>query len=941
MTRGRCRRLFRIWPACATVLAGCIFFANAVCAEFLKSWTARLTDPVATIADGFYAVHELPTAELVTVGAATNWYKEWFIAIVRADGTTKWQVVLDDPQKLKLAAASTGGISIIADPSNNPVVAYPCDTNYGATCLAKFGGTDGAVVWRQQADGLSMGECRVETADTTGFFRICQNGPIQRRDWNGNVLWQVVPPFSTRIALPLSNGNFVLSDYANVAGTFAVLAQASGTNIGQGTISGNVYGAVAVRSGGFLLHTQRTTGPSTYASTLDRFSDQGATIWRHDFAVGGYSFSGQPLVVTDNTAVRYTISSTGQSIHVATNLAGQFLWQKPANAFSPTVVANNNLYAVESGAINRVDPASGALLGSVSVPGGQHVIFGLSIGLILFRQSPDAVGTVLERYSPEIVRAWRASLFAIEPQLLVTPSYPPDLQYVPRLCDKLRVQPPTANFDLFLSRWTGTNSNGSQLRQHRQNVAGNLIDEAVFADGSVCAASQRNGADSFALGLDNNLRRLTPNGTVVWSTAPDGAWSVYGSYATELSNGNIAVAASMPISGTWIFAPLGAPRFPRANLGAGVSGVRAGHAGNYFVLLNDSSVSHVTNQGVVSWNKKFGDAFCFYDGPTGGIRDMVTARNGDLLLGYHTCQNAARVVRLTPAGDVLWESPLAVVGSGSSFLRLSKVVESANGSVYAVGCASTSGGRAFGNYSVIRALDANGVAEWSKDIDIFVNATECATTIVASPESIFLTAATSDDTCSKSVLLRMNSAGIIEFADLLSLANPQVLPTEMGLTQSNSLIIAGNGYDSASRRRVSSVREVLPRGDSCDFDVNGDGSVQMTTDVVPILRTMFAFGAFGLDVPSTTCSLGPEIAATRARSAVGITPYRSQTTLSADVDQDGVVNPLIDGLLLVRAQLGIPESRLTQGLQFPVTAARTNPGAIAAYLRSCGVAVAP
>lgn len=933
--------LIRLALVVATVL---ITFGGLIAsprAEFLKSWTHQLVDPTVIRAERFYSVKELPNGEIVTVGALTTWAPHWFVAILKSDGTVKWQTILDEP--LQLPVVDSGGITIVADPSGNPIVGYTCGSfSFQEPCIAKFANANGDVLWRKVPVPVDVARyCAVMTSDITGFFRICQTGAAQRLDWDGHLIWEVARPVSSKMQLPLTNGNLVVADYTVGPTLFQVHASANGAVIRESSVEGDILGSLALSSGDFLIHTQRAAGLLSSLSTLDRFSAEGLRIWRHDFPAQGASFSTHPIIFSNDIAVRHTVDSSGSRIQIATNSNGQFMWQRPWNPFATTLNIAQRIYEVNNGDFIEIDTSFGTVVRTVTVAGWNFSVYPQPSAALVARSGANVVGSVLEAFTPEIQHRWTASLFAIKPQLLVGNLYPADSQYVPRFCSRLRASALAADFELHLARREGINSNGIQTRHRRNSVSGELLTVTDFGEGAVCAATQRNGDGLFALGLDSVIRRIAPSGSVEWTASPEGAGQVYGSFAVELADGNIAVAAptSSGASG-WIYSPAGVALTARTSFShQGISGLFAGANGDYYTLHNDSSVSHVSSQGTVTWNAKFGDTSCFYSGWTGGIRDLTISTNGDLLIAYRNCENVARVARTSPTGTVLWDQPLSVEPF-SGPVRLSKVIDSSNGKIFVVGCVAPFSSAHYGTRSLVRAFSANGTAEWSMNIDVFASSMECATAVSANSGFVYVAVATDENCNNRSALLRISDEGVLEFVDANSMESPNVVASEMLNTNANSLIVAGNGYDPINRQRVSSVREVLAQGETCDFDLNGDGVTNINSDLVPTLRAMFGFSAATTSSAVATCEFSPEVTETRAKSIVGIAPFRRQSTTAADIDLDGYVNPLIDGTLLIRSLLGIPESGLTNGINFPSGATRTSPGEIATYLRSCRIPVA-
>ena len=110
---------------------------------------------------------------------------------------------------------------------------------------------------------------------------------------------------------------------------------------------------------------------------------------------------------------------------------------------------------------------------------------------------------------------------------------------------------------------------------------------------------------------------------------------------------------------------------------------------------------------------------------------------------------------------------------------------------------------------------------------------------------------------------------------------------------------------------------------SCKLDVDGDGAVMGMTDGVLILRRMFGLSGTALTQNATHACV--------PLSSAGIV---SGVTLSSfDLDGDGSVKPETDGLLLLRAMLGFRGSALVVGAT-GATATRQTGDAIVNYLRN-------
>jgi hypothetical protein len=118
----------------------------------------------------------------------------------------------------------------------------------------------------------------------------------------------------------------------------------------------------------------------------------------------------------------------------------------------------------------------------------------------------------------------------------------------------------------------------------------------------------------------------------------------------------------------------------------------------------------------------------------------------------------------------------------------------------------------------------------------------------------------------------------------------------------------------------------------CVLDVDGDGVANATTDGVLILRAMF--GLTGSAV--TDGAVGPT--ATRTAWA-DIQPKIHFRALNAD--GNGATRALSDGLILLRAMLGLTGTAVTNGAVAPGATRATWP-AIRAYLNTrCGMSFSP
>jgi CSLREA domain-containing protein len=108
------------------------------------------------------------------------------------------------------------------------------------------------------------------------------------------------------------------------------------------------------------------------------------------------------------------------------------------------------------------------------------------------------------------------------------------------------------------------------------------------------------------------------------------------------------------------------------------------------------------------------------------------------------------------------------------------------------------------------------------------------------------------------------------------------------------------------------------------LDVDGDGKVTALSDGILILRYLFGFGGEVL-----TNGAAP-IGSPRS-TATGVIAYLQTIDDLLDIDGNGVTDALTDGVLILRYLFGITGAQLTSGALSP-GAVRTTPAQIVAYL---------
>lgn len=116
---------------------------------------------------------------------------------------------------------------------------------------------------------------------------------------------------------------------------------------------------------------------------------------------------------------------------------------------------------------------------------------------------------------------------------------------------------------------------------------------------------------------------------------------------------------------------------------------------------------------------------------------------------------------------------------------------------------------------------------------------------------------------------------------------------------------------------------------ACSLDVDGSGNVQALVDGVLIVRNML-----GLTGASLTGSLAFPPSATRTTPAAIATFLAGQ---NYDSDGSSSQQALVDGVILVRLMLNLPDANLLNGVSFPPSATVTTAAAIRAGVNSrCG-----
>jgi outer membrane protein assembly factor BamB len=251
-------------------------------------------------------------------------------------------------------------------------------TGYGE--VVAMDAASGGVVWRQRlgapaagAPAVAGGAVYQMSADGTGWALDAGSGRV---NWT-------LPAAKNQLAsdtgaAPAVSGTNVIFPFS--AGVMIAVAADDGTPLWQAAITGNRLGRAFANSGDITGDPVVSGGVvyvGTAAGRTGAFREEtGERVWTaEDGAVNpGLVFGGSVFVVSDDGALVRMDAGTGERIW-ATPLPG-FAEAKPRRFnqfyahFGP-VLAGGRLVTVSSdGLLRQYDPASGAVVGSVPVPGG-------------------------------------------------------------------------------------------------------------------------------------------------------------------------------------------------------------------------------------------------------------------------------------------------------------------------------------------------------------------------------------------------------------------------------------------------------------------------------------------------------------------------------------------------------------------------------------------
>lgn len=325
----------------------------------------RITAAPVVMGGAVFAMDALAQVTAVSTAGAVRW---------RADLTAQFD---------RGGAQSGGGLAA----AGGRVFAA---TGYGE--VVALDAASGVVIWRQRigapaagAPAVAGGAVYQMAADGTGWALDAASGRVR---WT-------LPAAKNQLAsdtgaAPAVAGASVIFPFS--VGVMIAVAADSGTPLWQAAITGNRLGRAFANSGD-ITGDPVVTGGVVYVGTAAGRTgafreDTGERIWTaEDGAVNpALVVGGSVFVVSDDGALVRMDAGTGARIW-ATPLPA-YAEAKPRNHsrfyahFGP-VLAGGRLVTVSSdGLLRQYDPASGAVVGSVAVPGGAASNPALAAGLM-------------------------------------------------------------------------------------------------------------------------------------------------------------------------------------------------------------------------------------------------------------------------------------------------------------------------------------------------------------------------------------------------------------------------------------------------------------------------------------------------------------------------------------------------------------------------------
>ena len=156
----------------------------------------------------------------------------------------------------------------------------------------------------------------------------------------------------------------------------------------------------------------------------------------------------------------------------------------------------------------------------------------------------------------------------------------------------------------------------------------------------------------------------------------------------------------------------------------------------------------------------------------------------------------------------------------------------------------------------------------------------------------------------------------------IKLFDIEVLPSVSGI-EAGEIAFRFSVSEKAAGYEVSGASIYSPIT-SASLDIDGDGTAGALTDGLLVIRFMFGFTGSSL----TAGAIGPSATVTDAQT---IANNIKAMGVALDIDGDGEVQALTDGLLIIRRLFGFEGDALTSGA-IAAAATRSDPAVIASYI---------
>lgn len=251
-------------------------------------------------------------------------------------------------------------------------------TGYGE--VIALDAATGAVVWRQRLDGIASGGPSV--SDGLVYVSTRDGSATALSASNGRIAWQI-PALASQsgvvgVAAPAFDGRLVLFPFAS--GQMIAAEKSSGTGLWAGQVTGRrlgrAYAAISDLSGDPVIDGA-TVYAGTAAGRLASFSaETGAPGWTaEDGAAGLFAVAGGAIfLVNDEAQLVRLDAATGEAVwrvDMPYFTKDKDKKRKGIFAHYGPVLAGGRLWiASSSETLTAFDPASGAALQQIELPGG-------------------------------------------------------------------------------------------------------------------------------------------------------------------------------------------------------------------------------------------------------------------------------------------------------------------------------------------------------------------------------------------------------------------------------------------------------------------------------------------------------------------------------------------------------------------------------------------